>query len=108
MVQISKKRVRRNTVVLDSASTSVITALPPCNTALTTSSQNGLSAILTPVIQMKDVLLENSEICKLDLLVKDIQRQVNELQKKLGQFDRMSLPLSNITESSSHIGQVKS
>ncbi|CAH8869343.1 unnamed protein product [Trichobilharzia szidati] len=108
MVQISKKRVRRNTVVLDSASTSVITALPPCNTALTTSSHNGLSAILTPVIQMKDVLLENSEICKLDLLVKDIQRQVNELQKKLGQFDRMSLPLSNITESSSDIGQVKS
>nr|CAH8819810.1 unnamed protein product [Trichobilharzia regenti] len=99
MVQISKKRVRRNTIVLDSGLNSVITALPPGNTVSTTSSQNGLSADLTPVIQVKDVLLENSEFCKLNLLLKDMQRQVSEIQKKLDQFDSMSLPISNTTES---------
>nr|CAH8820338.1 unnamed protein product [Trichobilharzia regenti]CAH8820637.1 unnamed protein product [Trichobilharzia regenti]CAH8837774.1 unnamed protein product [Trichobilharzia regenti]CAH8839246.1 unnamed protein product [Trichobilharzia regenti]CAH8853654.1 unnamed protein product [Trichobilharzia regenti] len=107
MVQISKKRVRRNTIVLDSGLNSVITALPPRNTVSTTSSQNGLSADLTPVIQVKDVLLENSEFCKLNLLLKDMQRQVSEIQKKLDQFDSMSLPISNTTESRSDIGQVK-
>ncbi|VDQ12744.1 unnamed protein product [Trichobilharzia regenti] len=36
-----------------------------------TSPQNGLSADLTPVIQVKDVLLENSEICKFNHHLKD-------------------------------------
>nr|CAH8867338.1 unnamed protein product [Trichobilharzia regenti] len=107
MVQISEKRVCRNTVVLDSGSNSVITALPPCNTVSATSSQNDFSADLTPVIRVKDVLLENSEFCKLNLLLKDMQRQVSEIQKKLDHFDSMSLPISNTTESCSDIGQVK-
>ena len=104
----SKKRVRRNTTVLDSSSNQVNTALLRSNTVITTSSPNCSNAMFTPIIQVDDILSDNSELRNLACVVSDIQRQIDEIQAKLGLLVGIQKSVSNIVELHSDSEQVKS
>ncbi|CAH8832451.1 unnamed protein product [Trichobilharzia szidati] len=85
----SNKRILRNSSNLENSLSLSSNVLSPLKSAIISSSPNTNTSniMLTPVIQVEDILSAKAEISNLVSIINDMQLQINDLRTKLNLLD---------------------